>query len=194
MLPEFVVDALARSAEGKGREDLLWPSQTGSYLAPPRARLVALRRGRPLPEGGPDVPPGHGPRTAPHRGLAGHLCGRQPQGGAADAGACQRGDDAGRLCRFVRVRSGRSSCDCVQIVATAGKLAHLFDPDSASSSGYVEHSLKVPIMYRLSGVVSAAPRLAASAVSNALGVSSSSGLMVRCSVASFISDQAIAVS
>ena len=35
VVPVFVVDALARSAEGKGPGDLLWPSQTGSYLATP---------------------------------------------------------------------------------------------------------------------------------------------------------------
>ena len=37
-LPPFVIDALAQTAEGKGRDELLWPSQTGSYLAPPAAR------------------------------------------------------------------------------------------------------------------------------------------------------------
>ena len=34
-LPSFVIDALAKTAEGKGRDDLLWPSATGGYLAPP---------------------------------------------------------------------------------------------------------------------------------------------------------------
>ena len=34
-LPAFVIDAVAQTAEGKGRDDLLWPSQTGGYLAPP---------------------------------------------------------------------------------------------------------------------------------------------------------------
>jgi integrase len=38
VLPRLVVDALAQTAEGKGRDELLWPSQTGSYLAPPAAR------------------------------------------------------------------------------------------------------------------------------------------------------------
>jgi len=37
-LPSFVTDALALTAEGKGRDELLWPSATGSYLAPPAAR------------------------------------------------------------------------------------------------------------------------------------------------------------
>jgi integrase len=36
-LPRSVIDALAQTAEGKGRDELMWPSQTGSYLAPPAA-------------------------------------------------------------------------------------------------------------------------------------------------------------
>lgn len=35
VLPAFVVDALAADASGKSRDDLLWPSQAGSYLGPP---------------------------------------------------------------------------------------------------------------------------------------------------------------
>ncbi len=35
VLPGFVIDALARSAKGKGHDDLLWPSTSGGYLAPP---------------------------------------------------------------------------------------------------------------------------------------------------------------
>lgn len=34
-LPGFVVDAIALTAEGKGRDDLLWPSAAGGYLGPP---------------------------------------------------------------------------------------------------------------------------------------------------------------
>ena len=34
----FVVEALSATAEGKGRDELLWPSATGGYLAPPSAR------------------------------------------------------------------------------------------------------------------------------------------------------------
>jgi integrase len=34
-LPAFVLDALAASAKGKDREDMLWPSASGGYLAPP---------------------------------------------------------------------------------------------------------------------------------------------------------------
>lgn len=34
-LPAFAVDALADTAKGRGRDDLLWPSSSGGYLAPP---------------------------------------------------------------------------------------------------------------------------------------------------------------
>jgi integrase len=36
-VPRFVLDELAVTCQGKGRDGLLWPSQTGSYLAPPTA-------------------------------------------------------------------------------------------------------------------------------------------------------------
>jgi len=35
VLPAFVMDALAQTAEGKGRDDLLWPSKAGSDLGSP---------------------------------------------------------------------------------------------------------------------------------------------------------------
>lgn len=35
VLPAFVVDALASTAQGKGRDDLMWPSRAGGYLGPP---------------------------------------------------------------------------------------------------------------------------------------------------------------
>jgi len=35
VLPAFVADALALDAEGKRRDDLLWPSSSGGYLGPP---------------------------------------------------------------------------------------------------------------------------------------------------------------
>ena len=34
-LSRFVVDELAATCEGKGRDELIWPSQTGGYLGPP---------------------------------------------------------------------------------------------------------------------------------------------------------------
>ena len=38
VLPGFVVDEIARTAEGKGRDDLLWPAQRGGYQRPPGPR------------------------------------------------------------------------------------------------------------------------------------------------------------
>ena len=35
VLPKFVIDALAETAKGKGRDNLMWPSATGQYLGPP---------------------------------------------------------------------------------------------------------------------------------------------------------------
>lgn len=35
VLPQSVIDAIAPSAEGKGRDDLLWPARDGGYLGPP---------------------------------------------------------------------------------------------------------------------------------------------------------------
>jgi integrase len=37
-LPQFIISALSITAEGKGRDELLWPSGTGGYLAPPSSR------------------------------------------------------------------------------------------------------------------------------------------------------------
>lgn len=34
-VPQFVIDALAQTAEGKGHGDLLWPAQSGGFLPPP---------------------------------------------------------------------------------------------------------------------------------------------------------------
>ncbi len=35
VLPNFVIDALAETAKGKGRDDLLWPTASGGYMGPP---------------------------------------------------------------------------------------------------------------------------------------------------------------
>lgn len=37
-LPSFVVDELSRQCRGKAPDDLLWPSRSGGYLAPPSAK------------------------------------------------------------------------------------------------------------------------------------------------------------
>jgi len=83
------MDALAASAAGKGREDLLWTAPYGGYLRPPAAN-PAHRRGGPLPGGRWDLPPGDCSRATACSGLVGHLGGLESQGGAADAPACQR--------------------------------------------------------------------------------------------------------
>jgi integrase len=38
VVPAFVIDVIAVTAQGKGRDDLLWPSSTLGYLGPPAAR------------------------------------------------------------------------------------------------------------------------------------------------------------
>jgi integrase len=38
VLPGFVIDALARTAKGKGRDDLLWPTASGGYMGPPASK------------------------------------------------------------------------------------------------------------------------------------------------------------
>jgi integrase len=66
VLQALVVDAFVATAHGKGRDELLWPSQTGGYLVPPAARRPPHQRDRPsyqaLPR--PDYTLGHQPRQA----------------------------------------------------------------------------------------------------------------------------------
>ena len=38
VLPEFVIDAIAETAVGKGRDELLWAATSGGYLQPPAPR------------------------------------------------------------------------------------------------------------------------------------------------------------
>ena len=38
VLPDFVIDALAETVKGKGREDLLWPTASGGYMGPPASK------------------------------------------------------------------------------------------------------------------------------------------------------------
>jgi integrase len=38
VLPGFVIDALAGTAKGKGRDDLLWPTASGGYMGPPASK------------------------------------------------------------------------------------------------------------------------------------------------------------
>ena len=77
----LVMTALAAAATGKCRDHLLWTAPHGGYLRSPGS-AHALRR------------------TAASLAIS---AGASPQGGAADARVCQRGHDAGRVRRFVRV-------------------------------------------------------------------------------------------
>ena len=38
VLPSFVIDALAETAKGKGREHLLWSTASGEYMGPPASK------------------------------------------------------------------------------------------------------------------------------------------------------------
>ena len=50
VVPAFVMDALAQTAEGKGRDDLLWP-RLRRLSRDPRPRILARRCGGALPGG-----------------------------------------------------------------------------------------------------------------------------------------------
>ena len=50
VLPAFVMDALAQTAAGKERDELLWTSKTGSFIAPPSSTESWLSSAA-LPEG-----------------------------------------------------------------------------------------------------------------------------------------------
>lgn len=38
VLPKFVIETLAETAKGKGRDDLLWPTSSGGYMGPPASK------------------------------------------------------------------------------------------------------------------------------------------------------------
>src|SRR5271163_282410 len=59
---------------------------------------------------------------------------REPEGGAADAGPCERGDDARRIGRSVRIRPGLGGGECGQIVGTTSELAHTFRDENTMTS------------------------------------------------------------
>lgn len=85
-LPQFVIDAIAQTVEGMGRDDLLRPSKTGGYLSPPSSHdswlSGAVARCQKADE---TFHPHHGAHLAPHGGVSGDLSEGQSQGGAADA-------------------------------------------------------------------------------------------------------------
>ena len=78
VVPQFVTDALASTAHGKDREELLWTRAVRRLPASSWAPFLARVRGGPLPGRRPVVPPDHRALLTPYGGLAGHLGGRQP--------------------------------------------------------------------------------------------------------------------
>ncbi|MGB8209650.1 MAG: site-specific integrase, partial [Mycobacterium sp.] len=49
VLPAFVIDEVARACEGKGRDDLVWPSPRGGYISGPslwKTSWLAMAVGR----------------------------------------------------------------------------------------------------------------------------------------------------
>ena len=70
VLPRFVIDALAVTAEGKGRDDLLVALADGRLPGPASGpRVVAVRGGGGLSEGRSDVSEDHRARAAAHRSV-----------------------------------------------------------------------------------------------------------------------------
>jgi integrase len=135
VLPKFVIDALAEAANGKGRDDLFWPTASGGYMGPPASKeswlsgaVARCRKSDPT-----------FPRVTAHalRHTAASLAisaGGESEGGAADVGARQRRDDPGRLRRFVRLRSLICCRECGQNVGKNVATERLFDAESVSTS------------------------------------------------------------
>ncbi|MGO9352623.1 MAG: hypothetical protein ACLP3C_18050 [Mycobacterium sp.] len=96
VLPKFVIDALAQTASGKGRDDLFWSTASGGYMGRPGQRSP----GCPVRLGDAESPiphsPRHGSRAAAHGSLAGDQRWGEPEGVPADVGARERSDDPGR--------------------------------------------------------------------------------------------------
>ena len=139
----------------KNRTVALPPIVTDALRRPPRARAETnccgrhrpapiSRRQRPASPGCPvQWPAARKPtrrsrkRTSAHRGIAGHQRRGEREGGAADAGARQRSDDARRVRRSVRVRPryGRGPArKRAQNVLTGRQLARVFGAENASTS------------------------------------------------------------
>jgi hypothetical protein len=126
VLPAFVIDAIAATAAGKGRNRSAVALSGGRRLSRDAVAVafVAGRCGAPLPESRPVLPAGDSARAAPYGSIVGHLGGRESEGGPAHARPCQRGDDAQRVRRFVRLRLEQSCGKYGQNVVTAGVTAH----------------------------------------------------------------------
>jgi integrase len=121
VLPAFVADALAQTAQGKGRDDLLWPSRSGGYLGPPVANKSwlsgAVSRCQKADKTFPRVTAHDVRHTAASLAIS---AGGQPEGGSADARPRLGSDDPRCVRRSVRFRPIVSGGKCGQNVATTG--------------------------------------------------------------------------
>lgn len=112
-----------------------------------RERTVARTDGRPLD------PPAHIARSPPHRRIARDQLGRQREGRAADARARASGDDARRLRRPIRRRSGCRRGTTQRPDATPGVACRSADALSVADPTAENRSLNSgPYKTRQSGV------------------------------------------
>lgn len=136
-VPAFVMDALADTANGKSRDDLLWPSRAGGYLGPPVTNKSWLSGpAERCMKADPTFP-----RVTAHdlRHTAASLAisaGANPKGRATDARPRLSGDDVGRVRRSVRIRPRHGRQECGQNVATASTFAMMFDTENGSTRAY----------------------------------------------------------
>jgi integrase len=104
-MPALVVDALAQTAEGKGRDDLLWPSASGGYLGPPAGNKSwlsgAVDRCRKADDTFPLITAHALRHTAASLAIS---AGANPKAVQRMLGHASAAIDAGRLRRAVRVR------------------------------------------------------------------------------------------
>jgi integrase len=119
VLPQFVVDALAKTARGKDREDLLWPTASGGYLGPPASKESwlsgAVARCRKADPTFPMVTAHALRHTAASLAIS---AGANPKVVQRMLG--QRGDDTRRVRRSVRLRPHICCGECGQNVGTGG--------------------------------------------------------------------------
>jgi integrase len=101
-VPVFVLEALSATCADKGREELIWPSASGGYLAPPGSSSSWLSGAVARCQAADATFPRITAHALAHRRIGGHLGGGQCQGGATDARALVGGHEVGCLRRSVR--------------------------------------------------------------------------------------------
>jgi integrase len=107
VLPASVINALARTAEGKDSDELLWPSADGGYLGPPSSTESwlsgAVARCQKIDPTFPRVTAHALRHTAASLAIS---AGANPKVVQRMLGHARRRDDVGRVRRFVRVGPG----------------------------------------------------------------------------------------